>query len=374
MLDPPSPSNRRLILWARDRVAREAPADRTVRLGHRANANPSGASPTANRGLSPTKMRLEVRVKALIIEQLEWDRSLRSVHFEDDGGNPFWIAGLDEYSDGHSAPVHFLDTATEKRFERSFAQARSRTTSLVQSGGTSTFETQWIGVPTERTGLSYYALLLPEHAIPADCRFTDPRTGGPYRSAYARDALRQRVVCTLECRSRYAQFDFAATVTFRRASPREFQAWEVPSSDSCRIGDPFALAGAALGHDHRNARIQITNFFSRSEHSVGDTYIVSQAGAVGPSASASHFSQQQGDDRAETGLLVDELRELARLLDDSRDSASGTAIGEAANALEKDEQDRAAGAIRRAGGTALRLARELGLDLAAALIARSLET
>ena len=158
-----------------------------------------------------------MNVTVIIVEQLGWDAQLKTLTYSPKDQLDLWIATPDEYLDERRAPFHILDPEQEDEFALKFQRTRSRTSSRYTrlSDGTAQFETDWRGIPTKRTSLSCYALCLPQDAVPDLIEFSDPRIPGHlyrYRAIY--DGQEGRVICYLNCRSKYGSFDFHLVVKF----------------------------------------------------------------------------------------------------------------------------------------------------------------
>jgi predicted DNA-binding protein YlxM (UPF0122 family) len=157
----------------------------------------------------------------VVIEQLDFDAdgySLRTFKIQTPPEKQFTVAFADEYAEPCSGPFHFLDEHHGKAFEKGFADCKSW--KLPESrftivDGERVFQHSWEGIPTERNCLSYYALSLPEFAVPTQIRFKDPRSDRLYPKNVVRDGRRNRFVTYLGCRSSYGSFDFSLQVRFR---------------------------------------------------------------------------------------------------------------------------------------------------------------
>jgi hypothetical protein len=163
-------------------------------------------------------------VSVIIVEQLDPDDSLRTFRMQAEYGDRITVALANEYDEPRSGPFHFLDEHHEASFARAFAECKVRKLAANRfrvNDERYSFRTSWAGIPTERQRLSYYALCLPEYAVPSNIRFTDPRSGREYKKSVVRDDHRRRYVLYLECRSSYGSFDFTLETDFR-ILPRQF--------------------------------------------------------------------------------------------------------------------------------------------------------
>lgn len=158
-------------------------------------------------------------LKALIIEQLEEDgtiRSLRLLPGTSAGDMP--VAFATEYQANRSGPFHFYDEDDERRFAEQFAKCRARKLGSDRfSRAADTFRVHlgWTGLPTEKGALSYYALSLPRHAIPLRLSIRDPhKVAHEYRRTVARDDEKGRYIVYVECSSAHGMFDFELACDF----------------------------------------------------------------------------------------------------------------------------------------------------------------
>jgi hypothetical protein len=234
-------------------------------------------------------------VATVLVEQLEANGELRTFRMHADFGKPLTVSFADAYDEEHSGPFHFLDSHQEQAFRNAFAECRARrlgATRFMRVNDRFRLRTEWVGIPTERNRLSYYALSLPEFAIPCSVRFVDPRSGREYRKTVVRDDQSKRFVLYLECRSAHGAFDFVLDVEFEISDDRFPQA-TFKDGTTAEYGSHLG-AYEYLLQDEQNVLVQ--HFMS-----TGDQYVISgQAGAVGPNANAENltFRQSHGDSRS----------------------------------------------------------------------------
>ena len=158
-----------------------------------------------------------MNVTMLVVELLDWDRQLKTLTYRAGKGRDLWVAHLDEYRDQRSGPFYLLDPEQEQDFARQLRERRSRTVGRYEElgGGVIRFRTEWRGISTVRTTLSCYAFGLPPAAVPDTIEFTDPHAlGRSYRYTAIYDDQHERIVCYLNCRSKFGSFDFDLTTTF----------------------------------------------------------------------------------------------------------------------------------------------------------------
>ena len=227
-------------------------------------------------------------VATVLVEQLEANGELRTFRMHADFGEPLTVSFADAYEDERSGPFHFLDSHHEQAFRNAFAECRARrlgSTRFSRVNDRFVLRTSWTGIPTERHRLSYYALSLPEFAIPGSVRLADPRSGREYRKTVVRDDQRRRFALYLECRSSHGVFDFVLDVDFEISRDRFLQA----TFNDATTAEYGSHAGAYEYLLQEEQKVVVQHFMN-----TGDQYIINgQAGAVGPSANAEHLSLHQ---------------------------------------------------------------------------------
>lgn len=315
-------------------------------------------------------------LKALIVEQLEADGTLRSFMMQPasyDG--KIIVAFPGEYQDRRRGPVHFLDESDEERFAAGFGKCRARRLgpqSFRSDGQRFHVDVGWSGIPTKANWLSYYALSLPQHAIPSQLSVRDPHNPTrEYRRYVTRDDERQRYVIFLECVSKFGRFDFELSCECV-LDPDGF-----PTSS---YTDPKTSKGyGRTGDDWKHflperEKRKVQQFFIESIH-MGDTYSAGQAGAMGPQAHAHDMSFQQisaSDMRTlaiELGSLRREMKKAAT--DPDHDIAIGQ-IAAAEAAAQKGDSGTVMRHLKDAGKWAFDVATKIGVSVACESIKKSL--
>ena len=155
-------------------------------------------------------------VNAVIVEQLEHDGNLRSFTMWTQPRRPLTAGFPDEHDS--SGPFYFPDEYHQKAFEKGFAGCRMRKlpkSRFIAIDGDTIFKNSWAGIPTALGVLSFYALSLPEFAVPSLIEFKNPRSQRRYPCTVIRDDHRNRFVAYLGCRSSHETFDFSLQVNFR---------------------------------------------------------------------------------------------------------------------------------------------------------------
>lgn len=152
-------------------------------------------------------------IHGLIVEQLEANGSLKTfkMHASEPHGELI-VALADEYEEPREGPFYFLERQDAETFSKGFAECQCRRIGKKNFrvlDRTYEFYVQWRGIPTERSKTSYYALSLPEYAIPELIQIVNPRNPSrEFQRSVVRDDQTNRFIVYLDCRSSYGQFDF----------------------------------------------------------------------------------------------------------------------------------------------------------------------
>lgn len=160
----------------------------------------------------------DMNLKAAVVEQLEDDGHLKSFKMYAKPNGHITVAFADEFENARRGPFHFLDERDERKFEQGFGQCKTwklPKSRFIKVNDEGVFKHSWSGIPTERYSLTYYALSLPEFAVPTKVEFKDPHSGRLYSNRITRDDQNNRIVLYLNCRSSRGIFDFTLHVTFR---------------------------------------------------------------------------------------------------------------------------------------------------------------
>jgi hypothetical protein len=104
-------------------------------------------------------------LKALIVEQLEADGTIRSLRMQPSTtGGDMVVAFAKEYQGGRAGPFHFLDEADERRFAEGFANCRARklgTDAFRREGRSFHVHIGWTGIPTQSSAYHITRYLYP---------------------------------------------------------------------------------------------------------------------------------------------------------------------------------------------------------------------
>lgn len=319
-------------------------------------------------------------VKALIIEQLDESGTLRTFRMQPGYRERLIVAFAEEYDEPRLGPFHFLENGYDVAYGRAFANCQTRKlgdSRFKEQAGHYSFDTSWQGIPTKRGCLTYYALSLPEFAVPNEIQITDPNNNGSqFRRTVYRDDQRNRFVIYLECRSKHGQFDFELHVKFRI---------EQQGFGSAQYSDPqtnshgWMQAEYTRYMERREAR-QVQQYFAKEMIIMGDSYTAGQAGAMGPNANASDMRFQQIWQQSAADINLAPLSgELATLRKAMREEAVEPAhdralveIGKAEEAAIDGDGPKVLKHLRTAGKWALDVATKIGMTLAVEAIQKAL--
>ena len=312
-------------------------------------------------------------LKALIYEQLELDGSLKTLKMKpSNSGDEIVVAFPDEYDEPRFGVFHFLDEREALRFREGFANCRVRKLGANAFFKTDAynFRTNWIGIPTERGWLSYYALSLPEFAIPQSISISDPhKSGREYRRNVSRDDQRNRYVIFLECSSSIGRFDFNLECKFDIDSV---------GFSSSSYQDPKTEDYGSKGDDWKywlsnSESERIQHFFVDKIH-YGDNYSAQQVGVMGKQSHGHDITLNQtwNQQKFDLDILAQELSILRNELKNQASTAlEDQMVGEVANAeiaaSEKDE-NKTLKHLKNAGKWAFDTATKIGVGVAASAI------
>lgn len=181
-------------------------------------------------------------VAALIVEQLEADGFLKRLVMRPKGRHPLTVGFPDEVEveESPSGPFFFPDDDNKVVFTQGFencSRLKLSKSSLTSVNGTYHLQLHRSGIFTVEGTQSYYALSLPEFAIPEDINVQHPRSDMPLRKNVLRDDERKRFVIYIECRPQHGGFDFRLKVKFRFGrAHRQFDTAEYHDEHVSRYG------------------------------------------------------------------------------------------------------------------------------------------
>ncbi len=307
-----------------------------------------------------------MEVVAIIVEQLDEDGTLRTFRMAPGYGEKMWVAFLDEYAEPRSGPFHFIDAEHSREFDRGFAAAQVRRVGprrFFRTRNGYHFESSWHGIPTKRHCLTYFALSLPQFAIPSRIQVVDPHSGREYRKNVTRDDDKQRFVIYLGCRSSRGIFDFALEIDFH-IDGNAFANAEYSDENTDQFGRQIETYNWFLDEQDQN---RIQNFFAE-RITVGDNY---QAGQGESNMTFQQIWNQSGGE-IDLAKLATELGRLrAAMRSEGSEPEHDIAVGYVA-AAEKAAGDgdgpMTLENLKRAGVWALSVAEKVGVGLAVAAI------
>lgn len=159
-------------------------------------------------------------IHALIIEQLNWDGSLKSFAFQAQSSlGPMWVSFPDAFEET-SGPFNFLDNDYSNLFESKMTNCRNaRLTEkrFYNQNGNFYFLTTWNEIPTKKQQLTYYSLYLPEYAVPTEIKIFDTYSQHrEFNKVVYRDDKKFKYIIYLECRSNFGLFNFKLKATFHK--------------------------------------------------------------------------------------------------------------------------------------------------------------
>jgi len=212
-----------------------------------------------------------MQVNTVIVEKLDIDGTVKTFTMEADRNYTLWIALADEYDDPREGPFHFLDRRYAERFSREFGECPARRVGksrFRRLNDCYEFSTSWQGIPTKRNELSYYALSLPEYAVPETIRITDPmRPEHEYQKEVIRDDQKKCFVIYLKCSSHLGSFNFDLFCKFKQKDKSLFEGAEYqdPLTTHYQMGDVWKY-----GLKSREEAKKIENFLDAGIFSINN--------------------------------------------------------------------------------------------------------
>ena len=164
-------------------------------------------------------------VSALVVQELELDGSISTQTMAAEPGHRLTVGFADEFTDPRSGPFHFTSERNEKAFAEGFANrdVRRLSESLFSvSGDEYRLELPWQG--RQR----FYALSLPEFAVPSDIKVTVPHSNKPLYKYVVRDDQRNRFIIYINRQWSRADFDFVLVVRFKIGDRKKFVDAKIP--------------------------------------------------------------------------------------------------------------------------------------------------
>lgn len=326
-----------------------------------------------------------MNINSIIHEQIDWDRTIKSFELmEKDEAGDLWVAFPGDYVGQRNGPFYFLDKKYDTMFSEKSANCRHLglpENKLHDDNGTFTFKANWHrNIRTNRDSLTYYALYLPEFAIPTFVEFTNPlNRNRPYAKTVFRDDDKKRFVLYLDCPAVSGKFSFNLKVVFHEQ--REgFEIASYQDNDTVEFYQNLNHWEMFLSEPDRQ---EINTFFvetNQISNYSGDIYNIQNAAAVGPHSSVSNDTFNQQIYILSENMDYNELAgQLVTLRNYLSANASGLAHQQAINAVENareaaDEKDgsKVIRALSAIGKWALNAATDIGTDIVAEVIKKSM--
>ncbi|MCR8560854.1 hypothetical protein KXD93_24565 [Mucilaginibacter sp. BJC16-A38] len=117
-----------------------------------------------------------MNVNRILVEQIDWDGTSKSIAFDNRTGNAMWIAFPNEYDEKKIGPFYFKNSLFQSQFAKQFKASlkwKLKEEQFNSSGELYFYKTQWNSIPVEINSNTYYALYLPEFAIPNSIEVTN---------------------------------------------------------------------------------------------------------------------------------------------------------------------------------------------------------
>lgn len=161
-----------------------------------------------------------MNVKSIVVEQIDWEGTSKSITIEPNNRNQLWIAFPTDYEEARNSPFYFQRKVHENEFNDGFAQSQARKISkenFFKLNNQYTYKTIWRDIPTESMMVSYYALYLPENAVPIKINLYDPyNKGKQYKRTIFKDNEKPRYIIYLQCASKFGKFSFEGECIFEK--------------------------------------------------------------------------------------------------------------------------------------------------------------
>jgi hypothetical protein len=259
-------------------------------------------------------------VNSVIIEQIEYDGGLKTVQLTPNSTGRLVISFPDEYCDKRDAPFYFQDRQHSRTFRKLLK------TNGVRKLGDQCFKyieakyslsLPWRGIPTKRGELSYYALSLPEHAVPIEVMVINPHKNEHMKKTVIKDRQKKRYVIYIECRSDFGIFSFDLNCVFVKARRQEFE--DSQYSDAHLIEDVYAHYDSWQSLVTEKEKEQVSIYMEGNNVEI---YNVQQAAAVGRNAQANNTQMTQSNNSQEENDRENLLDSLVKLREEMLRQAS----------------------------------------------------
>jgi hypothetical protein len=320
-----------------------------------------------------------MNINAIIIEQIDWDETARSFQMKASNEiGDLWVAFPPDYANDIKAPFHFLEKGYENLFDTKAANCRLvklPNDSFFKEGDNYIFKTIWKRIPTERNYLTYYALQLPEFAVPDKIVINDTRDENrEFKKNVFRDDKKSRFIVYLECSSSFGVFNFNIFTSFHY----DKEGFENAKYTDHKTVDFYTDVDHWQYFLPQEQSQKVEKYFVTNNHyhNMGDQYNINQAGTVGPNSSANNnvFNQTNYTlpDNTNYEILGSELTKLKQeLISKATLPEHYIAIGEVANAEEATKSkdgNKVVKSLLTAGKWVLDAATDIGTSVVAEII------
>lgn len=322
-----------------------------------------------------------MNVKSIVVEQIDWDATSKSLILEPDHNGELWVAFPTDYDEPRESPFYFQNENYDDKFNQGFAECRARKVNkknYYEENGLFTYKADWHNIITERSHTSYYALYLPEFAIPVKLRLINPYNGKEYKRTVFKDEQRPRYIIYLQCSSKFGRFNFQLNCVFIKD-----ESGFLKSNYSDEFQEEFYANPEEWKYqlDESQREKVEQHFITNNYQTMGDQYNVKQAGAVGPNSKAKKITFNQENYNLPEGTNYEELTaELKKLKDNLIQNASSSEhyesiaeITKAEEASKEKDGNKVVKSLVSAGKWAFNTATAIGVNIVAEIINKQMQ-
>ena len=322
-----------------------------------------------------------MNVKSIVVEQIDWNATSKSLSLEPDHNGNLWVAFPTDYDEPRESPFYFQNKNYDKKFNKGFGECQARKVSqnnFFEKDGIFTYKADWQNIPTERNHTSYYALYLPKFAVPTEIQLIDPYNGRQYRRTVFKDEQKPRYIIYLQCASRFGSFSFKVICKFNK-DKKGFS----ESNYSDEFQEEFYANPEEWKHQLESSERKKVeqHFITNHYQTMGDQYNIHQAGAVGPNSSAKKitFNQVNYDLPENTNYeeLGSELEKLKKnLINKATLPEHYTAISEITKAEEASklkDGNKVVKSLLSTGKWVFNTATDIGVNIVAEIISKQMQ-
>lgn len=319
-----------------------------------------------------------MNVKSIVVEQIDWDATSKSLTLEPDYNGQLWVAFPTDYDEPRNSPFYFQHPNYDRKFNEGFAECQARRitkNNFNELNGVYTYKATWQNITTERNSVSYYALYLPEFAVPIDIQLLDPFTEGrQYKRTVFKDEQQPKYIIYLQCASRFGTFSFNLICKFKMDKEGFNQSSYVDEFQQDFYARPEKWK--YLLNDTEREKVEQYFITNNNYKPMGDQYNINQAGAVGPNSSANNNAFNQVTyslpDTTDYNLLASEIATLKQsLIGKASLPEHFTALAEltvAEEASKTKDGNKVVKSLLTAGKWVLDAAKDIGTNVVAEII------